>query len=383
MSTILCVSENLDWRDWVMSILSQAGFKAVQAHDAKGGLTLARCSQSSLVLLDMEDNPEEGLLFLKEMRAAEESWGCLPVVCCMDRERISAQLTAYAAGADDCMDCNIEQPLFLAKIRSHLARRQRVITQAQRQQEHLSKELVKAHTMQRRLLPSRETERVMERAYNIRLSSHYESSEQLGGDIWGVSLLSETQMILYLVDFSGHGISSAMNTFRLHSRIDNEPIGLDQPVENYMANLNEWLCEHLATGQYATMLMGVCDFEEETFAYAAAGATAPVRVSGDDGTIEVGSGKGVPLGMSKKSTYERRTLPFKPGDSIFLYSDALIEHGRKEKLDIGRDGVVRLLEQVQLMGNEMVVNEILAPFMALAPRPLSDDLTAVCCTWKS
>jgi phosphoserine phosphatase RsbU/P len=245
----------------------------------------------------------------------------------------------------------------------------------------LQKELERAHNMQRDLLPSRETERVLERAYNIRLTSHYEPSSQLGGDIWGVQLISNNRFMFYLVDFSGHGVSAALNTFRLHSRIESEPIADQRPGE-YLESLNLWLCDHLATGQYATTLLGVVDFEEQTFEYAAAGSTAPMRVNSKSQSVEIGSGKGLPLGVSKKAAYENRSFRFCPGDGIFLYSDALVEHGRKDHMDLGRDGVEQLLLNVADMSSDLIVDDILAPFLAMAPRPLSDDLTAVCCVWK-
>ncbi|SCA56928.1 Putative two-component response regulator (fragment) [Candidatus Terasakiella magnetica] len=222
---------------------------------------------------------------------------------------------------------------------------------------------------------------MLERAFQIRLTSHYEPSTELGGDIWGVHLISHSKVMFYLVDFSGHGIAAAMNTFRLHSKIDSEPIGEATPRE-YLEHLNQWLCTQLQTGQYATVALGVMDFEKSRFDYSAAGSTAPIRIDHKHKKIEVGSGKGIPLGMSPKAKYEDRSMEFNVGDGLFMYSDALIEHGRKEGLALGRDGVENLVLKALSEQDEIEMGELMEPFISKAPRPLSDDLTAFCCVWQ-
>jgi sigma-B regulation protein RsbU (phosphoserine phosphatase) len=39
----------------------------------------------------------------------------------------------------------------------------------------------------------------------------------LGGDFWGAKVIDQDRLMLYLVDFSGHGVASALNTIRLHT----------------------------------------------------------------------------------------------------------------------------------------------------------------------
>jgi serine phosphatase RsbU (regulator of sigma subunit) len=76
-------------------------------------------------------------------------------------------------------------------------------------------------------------------------------------------------------------------------------------------------------------------------------------------------------------------MKLSPLDKLFFYSDALIEHGRKENLSLGQDGLETMLLNLAQSKKNITVEDILAPFVAVAPKPLDDDLTAICINWKS
>lgn len=381
MTKVLCIEDEEDLLFDICAELRDAGYEVVSADNGADGLRLIRSEIPDIVLCDIRMPIMDGYELLSIIRASKDDWSCTPFIFLTAYGEREDMLRGLRAGADDFLTKPIDYDVMLMRVETSLRQVERIKEQIKVKQQGLTKELMRALNMQRDLLPSRETERVLERAYNIRLTSHYEPSTEVGGDIWGIQLISSMKFMLYLVDFSGHGIAAAMNTFRMHSKIDSGPITNETPKE-YLEYLNQWLCEHMQTGQYATVLIGVVDFENEVFEYAAAGSTAPIRINSMEQSVEVGSGKGVPLGISKKAVYENRQLPFKMGDGIFLYSDALVEHGRKEKLDLGHAGVEKLVLQVASMTNDLIVEDILAPFLSVAPRPLNDDLTAVCCIWK-
>jgi len=382
MTKILCIEDEGALRSDICEELRDNGYDVIEAANGADGLNLIRTEEPDLVLCDIRMPVMDGYELLAKVRESYGKWASVPFLFLTAYGEREDVLNGLGQGADDYLIKPVDYDLLLMRVKTMLRHITRVTDNVKNDQRNLQKELNRAHNMQRDLLPSRETERVLELAYQIRLTSHYEPSTELGGDIWGVQLVSANKVMFYLVDFSGHGIAAAMNTFRLHSRIDSEPIEEHQSPKEYLEKLNLWLCEHLQTGQYATVLLCVVDFYAQKLNYAAAGATAPIRIIAKANDIEVGLGKGVPLGVSKDARYENRNFDFKPGDGVFLYSDALIEHGRKENLDLGREGVEKLVLQVTDVKGDLIVDDILAPFLSTAPRPLSDDLTAVCCVWK-
>jgi len=235
-----------------------------------------------------------------------------------------------------------------------------------------------ARKMQAEILPPAAELEWIERRYGVRVSAFFETSSMLGGDLWGIDPMDDHRFSLWLADFSGHGVTAALNTFRLHTLMEHISTGRDRPAA-YLAEVNQRLAGLLPLGQYATMLYGVVDTQAGLFTYAAAACPRPiVAVAG--AKAAVGDGSGLPLGVSRTATYAERTLALPPGSALFLASDALTETPAEDGSKLGPAGAADLVERVVgARGAGVDADSILAPFLATVKRPLRDDLTAVCC----
>jgi serine phosphatase RsbU (regulator of sigma subunit) len=211
------------------------------------------------------------------------------------------------------------------------------------------------------------------------LGSHFETCSELGGDLFGLQPIDAHRFALWTVDFAGHGISAALNTFRLHTMLDEFPEWMQHPGE-YLSVLGARLAALLATGQYATALYGVIDTRAHVLRYAAAAAPAPLVANFQTGEVVAGDGAGLPLGVDDGAMYETREMPLPPGHGVMLYSDALLECGLQDGPALGHDGVRTLLsEAIAERGPDVSLDQVLAPFLSRVRRPLSDDLTALMC----
>lgn len=246
----------------------------------------------------------------------------------------------------------------------------------------VEEDLMAARKMQMELLPSSEAVVEVETRYGVAIDTHFETSSELGGDIWGLFPIDDHRFAVYVADFSGHGVTAALNTFRLHTVIENMVHGRENPG-GYLLALNRRLASLLPTGQYATMFYGVVDTSSDMLIYASAACPQPLLADGTTADVTLADGSGLPLGVTTSATYETRMAPFPTDSLLFLYSDALIECGRETNRDLGRDGVVNLLrDALTRSGGEVDMKTILGPFFARVDRPLSDDLTAVRCLRK-
>ena len=244
----------------------------------------------------------------------------------------------------------------------------------------LSEDLSLAKVMQGELLPSMANLANLERQTGLRVSGLFQPAGPIGGDIWGMVPLDEFRVAVYLADFSGHGITAALNTFRLATLIAHMPDQRDQPAA-YLENLNRQIVGVLPVGQYCTMLYGVLDRRANLFTYAAAAATRPLVVRLVDEQVHEGNGKGLPLGISPSASYEERSLPFPPGSLLFLYSDALAEARPPGGEPLGCSGVVGMLRRAMEEPGGLDAASIIGSIVSAgedAPRVV-DDLTAVCC----
>ena len=238
----------------------------------------------------------------------------------------------------------------------------------------VSEEIQLARTMQLELLPNAPLLAEVTRRTGLWLSAHFETSSTLGGDLWGLHIVDDHRLGLWLADFSGHGLAAALNTFRLHTLVAQCGPVVDMPAA-FLAEINRRLVGLLPVGQYATMLHGIVDLAAGSFRYAAA-AMPPPLLRHADGRVERGDGTGLPVGLADRAVYAERQMRLPPSGLLFLASDGLADNPAAEGGKLGSDGVRRMLEQ---SGTQTTADAVLAPFLAQVARPLRDDLTALCC----
>ncbi len=78
-------------------------------------------------------------------------------------------------------------------------------------------------------------------------------------------------VLIYVADFSGHGVAAALNTARFHSFLHLLCQRTDRPAA-LLKRLNRKLNEVLPVGQFATMFCATIDFKAEILEYSSAGA---------------------------------------------------------------------------------------------------------------
>ena len=244
----------------------------------------------------------------------------------------------------------------------------------------VAKELDMARQTQTVLLPDTSSLQEIMDVHDIHIDSRFEPSSELGGDFWGLENLGDNHVTIHTVDFSGHGINAALNTFRLHALLDSEKNNNDDPAL-YLEHLNKRLSPLLPAGQYATMFYGIIDRSMDLLTYAGAATPSPlVFLPGQDAPL-IGVGEGFPLGMFDESTYENRELPFPVGASLLLYSDAATEGKMKQGGRLEEEGLITVTRQcLETSNRENLVKTLKQTLDTVLDQPLADDLTIVCAT---
>ena len=346
------------------------------AFDPEEALALAEATRPDLALLDwslVRGTP--GLI--DGLRA-----GCgvrdLPVVVIGRFASAAERGRALALGATDIIARPVLRTELNARLRLYLENRslnrslQEVIRSLQAFHTGAVQRMAIARDMQLGLLPDAAEVRDLEKRYAVRLDSHFESSSELGGDIWGARAIDATRFAVFLCDFTGHGVAAALNTFRLHALLAKIDLPGDDPAA-MLGAINRLLVGLLPETQFAAMLYAVVDTEEHRLTYATAGAPKPI-IGIPGRTLRVGESVGLPLGVSAEARYRNRCLDFPPGAFLFLFSDALFEARDWEGRPFGYDGV---LDLVNRCSGEGKLPALLERYFAVMPRPLADDLTAL------
>jgi len=246
--------------------------------------------------------------------------------------------------------------------------------------DRVARELKMARETQTVLLPDMATVQSILDTHGIHIDSRFQPSSELGGDFWGLRSLDPMHAAILMVDFSGHGINAALNTFRLHALLDSEKEFGGDPA-SFLEHLNKRLAPLLPPGQYATMFYGIMDLSRNQLIYASAATPSPLLFLPGEEQPLVGDGKGFPLGMFDDSTYENRELPFPRGSSLLLYSDAITEGKTRGGSRLEERGLISVARRcLKMAPREQLVKSIAKELNRIFRMPLTDDLTIVCAT---
>jgi phosphoserine phosphatase RsbU/P len=321
-SRILVVEDNPLSRDLLVALLSRQGFRDISvAADGAQALEGIERLQPDLVLLDVMMPVMDGFTLCRRLRALPR-FRDLPILMQTSLDRPQDRVMAFSAGATDLVTKPLNPQELLARVRIHLQSRV-LIRELTYYQQRTSADLARARATQRKLLPGEAELHTLAVTSGLMVECLYEPSSELGGDHWGLSADSSGRPVVYLVDFSGHGVMAALNVARLQVLLRHHRFNADSPGAQ-LAEFNRALCPLLGPGQFATMLLAYIDLANDQLVYASAGAMPPLHWQAAEGTA-AGESDGLPLGLSVDAEYEDRSVPLKEGGDILLYSDAAVD----------------------------------------------------------
>ncbi len=373
---VLIIEDNLSNQTMLHQLLNVIGINMVEcASNGIDGLKKVKVFKPDLIILDITIPKMNGYEVLYQLKMHLQTQD-IPVLIESESDTREERDKTFSAGATDFITKPINPLEFFSRIRVHLENRI-FIKYLEKQLAQIDEELSSAQKMQRTILPSNMMLKNIEKRYHIEIAHYFEPSSRLGGDFWQLIPLSQSKLAIYICDFSGHGMSSALNTFRLHALMTQlDPLNIEIPA-SAVAMMNLQLLSLLPRGQFATFFLGVIDFEKDEMIYSSAGIPNPFLITGKN-KIELLSSEGMPLGISKQAIYHNLQVPFPRGAKLVLYSDALTE-----SLDVNGNrsdeaGFANLVaSHLNLKTAKSIVLAVMNDFKKNSPPPLSDDVTFV------
>jgi sigma-B regulation protein RsbU (phosphoserine phosphatase) len=248
----------------------------------------------------------------------------------------------------------------------------------------IDRDLSAAAEVQRALLPSEPPD-----VPGLACAWHFETCDQLGGDLFNVLRLSPDHVGAYVLDVSGHGTSAALHAVSLahalhaHAQQGGILLGPAGPTGSCVplapsevaAELNRRFPLIERSGQYVTFLYGVLELSTRRLRWVRAGHPPPIRL-GPDGAALCEGPAGIPVGVTADAAWRDGELVLGPGEGVLLVTDGVLEarDPRGEAF-----GLARLLEAAGRPGPIQAVvsglRDAIHGFRKHAPR--RDDVTLV------
>jgi PAS domain S-box-containing protein len=157
------------------------------------------------------------------------------------------------------------------------------------------------------------------------------TTDLVGGDWFDILALPGGLTLLAMGDVMGHGVEAAvdMSHYRAMLRV---VAGQGDPPDLIMRRM-DGLLGAMGTERPATCLMGLADPVRGRCWFANAGHLPPAVVGPDGEVTLLDVPPGPPLGADLGGRYETVTVPWRPGHTLLLYTDGLVER-RTEDIDV-------------------------------------------------
>lgn len=198
-------------------------------------------------------------------------------------------------------------------------------------QKELQDALESAAHIQRSLIPKKRP------VYsNLKFAWRYMPCKQVGGDLFNIVQLDEQTVMVYLIDVSGHGISSAMVTVSVHQSLslhtgqlvkkptETPPFYEIMTPEQVMKELEaEYPFERFE--EFFTISYILLNPHTGELSYCNAGHPPPFLLR-KNGNMELLDAGGTIIGVGELIEFQSGKSRLEPGDRIYMYTDGITEH---------------------------------------------------------
>lgn len=324
--TVLLVDDEPVARLSMSARLKRLGYRVLEAGDGKTGLALLRQERPDLTIVDWM-MPEIDGPSLCELVRRDPLLQSSQILLMTGHDQPQQIAEGLARGADDFLSKSASKQEITARVQAGMRAAslvrslERARDDIQHKQELLERELQSAADYVRSLLPPQGA--ILPGATVVHA---FRPSLGLGGDLFNIVEWGDAAMGLYLLDASGHGVSSALRSASLSTFLRRDSLRHQVGSNDPGAILTEAnRCFPMTEdGGYFTIVFTRLDARTRTVTYASAGHGGAL-LQRADGHILALSQPALPLGFCPDTRYESRAEPLAAGDRLLLFSDGLYE----------------------------------------------------------
>ncbi|MDF5723749.1 MAG: SpoIIE family protein phosphatase [Rhizonema sp. PD37] len=391
MFKILIIDDDPIVRAALKRILQNQGYDTTVASSGEEGIIQAQQIHPALIICDWMMSNLNGLEVCRQIKANPElttTFFILLTAKGAAKGEEEDRVRGLDAGADEFVSKPLEINELKARVRAGLRLHQlsqdlhnqkqalEVLNQnLQTQKQILEAELAEAADYVRSLLPSPLVGTVTAEALFV-------PSAQLGGDCFDHYWLDDKNLVIYLLDVSGHGVGSALLSVSVLNVLRSQSLpntNFCQPSEVLKALNNVFQMSNQGD-KYFTIWYGVYNCQKRQLIYASAGHPQAVLLSNTSitniQTKQLGS-LDLPIGFATDIQFEDAIFNIEVNSTLYIFSDGAYEINQQGNTIWGIDAFIDLLIN-HTKENTCELNRVLAHIMTLnAKANLDDDLSVL------
>lgn len=359
---VLIVEDNSLMGKILKDTVEEIGCEAIITKNGMEALLMLRQTCPDIILLDAMMPVMDGYTTCSMIRSLDAGQNIFIVmVTGLDGEAAIAR--AFNAGVDDYITKPIHIPVVKHRLKKYLqsskSKTNNTKPVPQEGSDHnFEMDLMQTAQLQQSLLP-----KSLSNEYVI-AQSIYKPLHLVSGDFleyfWNEN---NRQLSGYILDATGHGLSSAMQGFALRL-LFRQAFGQGASLVENLTWLNQQIVSTEVGGTWASACLFCWDAKSRILHFASAGISTYFIVSKRQrGIIEI---PGFPIGFDQNSEYQECTMPLAAGDSFFFMSDGLSE----------------LLPEICLTDQYSYKDMFGLLNMVAGSHSVWDDVSAICITVK-
>lgn len=334
MFKVLIIDDDPTIRVVLKRALQNQGYDVAVATSGEEGIGLAQHIHPALIICDWMMSHLSGLDVCRAIKA-DSKLSTTMFILLTARGEVEDRVIGLDAGADDFLTKPIDINELKARVRAALrlyqlnqdlqAQKQalEILNQdLQHQKQLLETELAEAGSYVRSLLPTPLTG-------SVTTETLFVPSAQLGGDCFDYYWLDDDNLVLYLLDVSGHGVGSALLSVSVRNVLRSQSLpntNFRQPSAVLKA-LNQafQMSEH--DDKYFTIWYGVYHRCQHQLSYAAAGHP-PAVLCTDPATenlkVQHLGSPSLPIGFLPEADFEQQLVAIR-NSTLYVFSDGAYE----------------------------------------------------------
>jgi serine phosphatase RsbU (regulator of sigma subunit)/anti-sigma regulatory factor (Ser/Thr protein kinase) len=196
---------------------------------------------------------------------------------------------------------------------------------AARERERIEQELRVARVIQQTLLPKE-----VPQLDGWQVAALWQPARAVSGDFYDFFTFPDGRLGMVIADVTDKGVPAALVMATTRSILRSAAERWSSPGQ-ILFQTNNLLCPDIPPNMYVTCLYAILDPASGKLVYANAGHPPPYQSNPEEVT-ELRA-RGMPLGLIPEMEYEEMETTLAPGDSVFFYSDGLIEaHNPQEDM---------------------------------------------------
>ncbi len=238
--------------------------------------------------------------------------------------------------------------------------------------ELLEQELLIGRNIQQSILPQK-----MPKIPHLDIASGFVPAKEVSGDFFDIYLRSDNKLILTVADASGKGISACLYSLGVRSMLRSFEFSLNSLPEILKKTNELFTLDTGDSGMFVTLWIGILDLSTHSLEYASCGH--PPALLHTQGVLEELPSSGVSLGVTPEMTLDIQHRSLKPGDTLLVYTDGIIEASSPQGKLFGLEGIKNHLKIDPPKNPSSCISGLThAVEKFTAGADMADDLTLLC-----